>query len=298
MSTDTTCYLLDDSWKNASGALPVTMTNDYMFRAVFQSSENSLRHLLAALLGIPLGEITSCHIENPIVLGENMGDKDCILDISILLNQNRRINLEMQVGNQANWCNRAVFYLSRLYCSLDKGQDYQDLLPVIHIGILNFTLFPDNPTFYSEYLLSDTKTQKIFTGNYSLRVLQLNQLENATEEEKNSELYQWSMFFIANTWEEIQMLAKNADVFHETADFLCKLSADDKIRIQCEARERYYRDWRSEIRAGEERGEERGEARFSQLTAILLRENRLEDLKRATEDEDYLTRLFSEFELK
>ena len=98
------------------------------------------------------------------------------------------------------------------------------------------------------------------------------------------------------------MLAKNADVFHETADFLRKLSADDKIRIQCEARERYYRDWRSEIRAGEERGErrgeERGEARFSQLTAILLRENRLEDLKRATEDEDYLTRLFSEFELK
>ena len=94
------------------------------------------------------------------------------------------------------------------------------------------------------------------------------------------------------------MLAKNADVFHETADFLCKLSADDKIRIQCEARERYYRDWRSEIRAGEERGEERGEARFSQLTSILLKENRLEDLKRATEDEDYLTRLFSEFELK
>ena len=90
------------------------------------------------------------------------------------------------------------------------------------------------------------------------------------------------------------MLAKNADVFHETADFLCKLSADDKIRIQCEARERYYRDWRSEIRAGEERGE----ARFSQLTSILLKENRLEDLKRATEDEDYLTRLFSEFELK
>lgn len=104
MSTGTTCYFMNDSWKNASGALPVTMTNDYMFRAVFQSSENSLRHLLAALLGIPLREITSCHIENPIVLGENMGDKDCILDISILLNQNRRINLEMQVGNQANWC--------------------------------------------------------------------------------------------------------------------------------------------------------------------------------------------------
>ena len=116
-------------------------------------------------------EITSCHIENPIVLGENMGDKDCILDISILLNQNRRINLEMQVGNQANWCS-----------------------PV-----------SGNPHILQRISTLRHENKKNFHWYYSLRVLQLNQLENATEGEKNSELYQWSMFFIAkppcpHTW--------------------------------------------------------------------------------------------------
>lgn len=62
-----------------------------------------------------------------------------------------------------------------------------------------FQAFPDHPSFFSEYLLSDTKSGQIFTRNYSLRVLELNQLEKATEEEKSSELYQWAQLFKAKT---------------------------------------------------------------------------------------------------
>lgn len=54
------------------------------------------------------------------------------------------------------------------------------------------------------------------------------------------------------------MLAKNINVFNETADYLRKLSADEKIRLQCEARERNLRDRRSELRAAREQGQEQG----------------------------------------
>lgn len=44
------------------------LTNDYMFRSVFQTSEEALKGLLSALLHIPEEEILSCKICNPIIL--------------------------------------------------------------------------------------------------------------------------------------------------------------------------------------------------------------------------------------
>jgi len=32
---------------------------------------------------------------------------------------------------------------------------YQNLLPVTHIGIMDYTLFPEMPRFYSEYQLRE-----------------------------------------------------------------------------------------------------------------------------------------------
>ena len=51
------------------------LTNDYMFRSVFQTSEEALRGLLSALLYIPEEEIVSCEICNPIILGDAIDEK-------------------------------------------------------------------------------------------------------------------------------------------------------------------------------------------------------------------------------
>ena len=49
------------------GPLTYGLTNDYMFRAILQRSNNVLKHLLAALLDIEVSQIISCEITNPIV---------------------------------------------------------------------------------------------------------------------------------------------------------------------------------------------------------------------------------------
>lgn len=41
------------------GIIPCRLTNDYMFRAVLQSSEVALKGFISALLHIPLGEMIS-----------------------------------------------------------------------------------------------------------------------------------------------------------------------------------------------------------------------------------------------
>ena len=63
------------------------------------------------------------------------------------MNNNTLINLEMQVANEGNWPDRSLSYLCRAFDNLNEGENYGDLKPAIHIGILDFTLFPENLNF-------------------------------------------------------------------------------------------------------------------------------------------------------
>lgn len=85
---------------------------------------------------IPEEEILSCEICNPIILGTAIDEKTCILDIRVLLNGNKQINLEMQMGSVENWTDRSVFYLCRMFTDMKKGLDYTQTKPSIHIGIM------------------------------------------------------------------------------------------------------------------------------------------------------------------
>ena len=82
---------------------------------------------------------------------------------------------------------------------------------------------------------------------------------------------------------------------------LRELSEDEKIRLQCEARERYQMDWQSSMRTsrekGREEGRESGRKEIIELMNILINSGRQEDMKRAIEDEEYMERLMKELKL-
>ena len=290
-----------DSLEHLTGKLEFTATNDYMFRAVFQSNEKALKGLLSALLNIPVHEIISVTILNPIELGEAIDEKTIVMDLNILLNNNKILNLEMQVANQGDWPERSLFYLCKNYAKLESGKPYKTLLPVIHIGILDFSPFPDNKQFYSEYLLRETKTNHIYSDKLSIRMLNLKQIENVTDNERQSNLYQWAKLFKATTWEEIKMLAKDDSSISEFTFTLYEMSEDEKIRYQCFARERYEHDRASAIEygieQGIEQGIERGHNQINKLNHQLIEANRFDDLKRSTTDPKYQAELLKEFNL-
>lgn len=156
----------------------------------------------------------------------------------------------MQVTNNKDWPKRSLFYLCRLYTNLVTGQDYRDIIPAIHIGILNFTLFPESPEFYTRNYMMNQKTQQIFSSDFALNVLDLKSIHLATKEDKACKLDYWARLFAAKTWEEIKMLGQNNENIHEAVVTMCELSADDKIRLQCEARERYEFDRLAGLRVG------------------------------------------------
>ena len=236
---------VDTDFLNACGHIPYGMTNDYMFRAVLQSNNKVLKGLICALLHLTEKDIFSVEITNPVVLGETVENKEFRLDINVILNNHTLINLEMQIANQLNWRNRSVMYLCRSFDHLNRGQDYTEAKSVIHIGFLDYTLFPEYPEFYASYKLINIKNYRKYSDNLTLNVIDLSHIDLATEEDKYYHIHKWAMLFKATTWEELKMIAEKNEYLKEASKTMFRMSADDLIRKRCRDREEYYQDLRN-----------------------------------------------------
>ncbi len=258
---------------NACGQIPHGMTNDYMFRAVLQSNNKALKGLICALLHFTEKDIFSVEITNPIVLGEAVKNKEFRLDINVILNNDTLINLEMQIANRLNWKNRSVMYLCRSFDQLNHGQDYREAKPVIHISILDYSLFPDSPEFYASYKLINIKNCRKYSDNLTLNVLDLSHIELAVEEDKQYQIHKWAMLFKATTWEELKMIAEKNEYLEEASKTMFQMSADELVRKRCRDREEYYQDLRNYERviAEKERKNEHLTAEIEKLRAEIAR---------------------------
>lgn len=225
------------SFMEATGVIEFNMTNNYMFRYILQKNEKVLRGLICSLLHLKPEQIKSIEITNPINLSGDITGKEFILDINLKLNDDTLINLEMQVANEYNWPERSLSYLCRSFDQLYQGQEYLDVLPVIHIGFLDFTLHPEAPEFYATYRMLNVKNYLLYSDKFTLSVVNLNQIELATEEDKAYNIDFWARIFKAKTWEDIIMFAKDNEYLQEAAESLYVANADEIIRQQCRARE-------------------------------------------------------------
>lgn len=238
---------LNQMLQDAHGEVPYNMTNDYMFRAVLQSNNKVLRGLICSLLLLEESEVQSVEITNPVILGEAIDDKEIRLDINVRLN-NKSI-IEMQVANKMNWRNRSLIYLSRSFDNLNRGHDYLDVQPAIHISFLDYTLFQEQPEFYSTYKLMNMKNHNIYSDNFVLSVVDLSRIDLATGEDKKYYIDAWAKLFKATTWEEIKKMAATNEYLQEASRSIFQFNTDEQMRKLCRDRVEYYQDLHNYERA-------------------------------------------------
>lgn len=279
-----------DILKPTTGKLQYPLTNDFMFKAVLQSNQRALKGLLCALLHVKLEEIVAIRILNPMEMGGVIDDKMMMLDLKLELNDSRILDIEMQVIDEGNWSERSLTYLCRAFDQLEKGADYMEVKETIHIGILGFTPQGFPKKLYLDYYLYNLDTAHKYSDKMSIRMLQLNQLGNKADEKKWPELYCWARLFRAQTWEEMWILAEKDETIRECVFTYKELTADEKMRMQSEARDDYYRRLNHAeergIRKGIEKGLERGQKETAR-TLLSSVEHAMEsfylDLERACE---------------
>ena len=235
--TNNTTTKTSSDWKQATGEINIKLVNDYLFRALLQRNNHVLKGLIASLLHMKMGDIQSVIIKNEIILGKHIPDKAFILDIRVLMNDNSIINLEMQVVDQCNWVERSMSYLCRCFDNLVKGDDYINAKPVVQIGLLDYTLFPDAPEFYASYYLMNEKSHKIYSDKLRISVVDLTHIDLATDEDKLYGIDHWARLFKSRTWEDLKMLAENNPIIDEAASTIYSISQDNILLEQIRARD-------------------------------------------------------------
>lgn len=235
--------MTNTSYLDATGPIRYGMTNECMFRAVLQRNNYVLKGLICSLLHLNPADVSSVEITNPIELGEAAADdKEFILDINVSLNNHSIINLEMQMAYRKDWRERSLSYLCRSFDQLCRGADYGEVKPTIHIGFLNFS--PDTsfePEFYASYRLLNEKTYTSYSDKFLLRVVNLRQIDLATEEDKANRIDYWARLFTATSWEDIKMITQNDPFLSAASQSLYESNADEIVRQKCRAREEYFK---------------------------------------------------------
>ena len=229
-----------EALKKATGVIPYTFLNDYMFRVILQKHKNVLRSIVCACLKLEAEKVQDIVVQNPIELGEAIDDKTFILDIHVLLNNNTIINLEMQVLDLKDWPERSLSYLARSYDNVAKGDEYINVKPVNHIGFLNYTLFPKYPEFFAKYRMMNIKNHNVYTTKFNLYVVDLTKIELATQEDIDTGLVYWTQVFKAKTWEELRQMAERNQELQEATEALYVYNQDEIVKQQCRARQDYY----------------------------------------------------------
>ena len=220
-----------------TGKLPFRMTSDILFKILMQSSTKVLKGIVCGYLDLSPEIIKSIEISNPISLKEDISGKEMILDVKAILNDKTIINLEMQVVNYQDWPERSLSYLCRCFDNLGPGHGYLHVKGAVHIGFVDYTLFPEHPEFYATYRMINERTGQLYSSKFRISVVDLTKRNLATKEDISHHRDLWAAFFKATEWGEVMALAKKDENISEAVVTLKKLSDDEIFKMRYQARE-------------------------------------------------------------
>ena len=133
--------------------------------------------------------------------------------------------------------------------------------------ILDFIHFPNDKECYRRIHFRDDQTAKLYSDKMELQILELKKLP--PEVKTGEDVLAWMRFFSSKNKEEFQNMAKTNEYLDEAYNTLLQLSADDKKRLEYEAREKALKDYNIQISSAEKRWlkerEEIGERRARQV---------------------------------
>jgi predicted transposase/invertase (TIGR01784 family) len=174
------------------------------------------------------------------------------------MNQGVKLNLEMQNRSQYDWSERSIFYNCRMFTDgFLHGMDYGQLEPCIHVGILDFKQL-ESRGFHHNILLMDKASHEIYSSKFLFHVIELSKLQDATEEEKSRELYQWAVMLAAERWEDICMTVQGNPYREAARDELEKIRQNEIERWIYLREEMAISDERSRLKTAELQGIEQG----------------------------------------
>ncbi|MBD5529551.1 MAG: Rpn family recombination-promoting nuclease/putative transposase [Lachnospiraceae bacterium] len=208
--------------------------SDLAFKELMRS-EDVRRHFISDVLGIPPENIKTVRLENPFLSRRSRQEKQCILDVRMQLNDDSRINVELQIRRLAYWDKRSLYYLAKMYTDdLFSGQRYDRLKKCIVIDILDFP-GDENPGYHKVYHLRDAEGQ-LYSDQFEVHIIELN------KELTGDRVDDWVRLLRVESKEELEsMHSGNAGVIR-AIDEVRAMNLSRRLKAWYELRLRNQRD--------------------------------------------------------
>jgi predicted transposase/invertase (TIGR01784 family) len=145
-------------------------------------------------------------IENKAIPADIIGGKSCILDVRAILENNDRVEIEVQLRNPGNMDRRSLFYWSREFTKgLSSGQKYEDVPNVIAINIVGYAFLPQVPDFHTTFHIWEDKHRDIMlTEALEIHFIEMIKFRSLEKRDiRNDPLHRWLTYFDKDSPQEL-----------------------------------------------------------------------------------------------
>ena len=158
---------------------------DIAFKKIFGVEEN--KDLLISLINSIVSEedqVVDITLLNPYNPKNFAQDKLSILDIKAKGESGKRLNIEIQISDEADYDKRALYYWAKLYTEqLKASQDYASLSKAIGIHILNFTSIPSVDKYHNVFHICEKDSELLYFKDLELHTIELKKFSRDANEE-------------------------------------------------------------------------------------------------------------------
>ena len=155
----------------------------------------------AVMISADMKTFKAVEILNPFNLKKHYNDKETIVDVKCITKNGTVVIIEVQLSGNSRFPERILYYWSANYSKLlKKGEEYEDLTPVISINLLNFNLNKVNKNVHSCYMIYDTKNARLLTDHLQIHIIELKKFKFKDNDLKK-DLNYWLGFFTTNNME-------------------------------------------------------------------------------------------------
>ena len=236
--------------------LEYKFSHDLLFKMLFVKHVGLLKKLVAALLEIDHASIGEFRVLNPEMPPEDIVDKFCKFDIRMTVD-GKAVMLEIQVRDEGNFRERAVFYVAKeIAGNLKSGNNYAALPQVVSINIVGFRMF-GCPEYSSEFRLMETGRREELTDKIRIRFYELDKLP--AEPDRGSAKELWLKLFQAKTEGELQKIRETGvPEMSEAIAAYETITLSPEFREIALMREKRMRDEANALSVAEKRGRAEG----------------------------------------
>ena len=243
----------------------------------------------AVMISADMKTFKAVEILNPFNLKRNYKDKETIVDVKCITKNGTVVIIEVQLSGNSRFPERILYYWSANYSKLlKKGEEYEDLTPVISINLLNFNLNKVNKNVHSCYMIYDTKNKRLLTDHLQIHIIELKKFKFKDNDLKK-DLNYWLGFFTTNNMEEyMSEIVKEKPIMEEAHKRYNNFIRSRLMMTEYEKKELYQYDKQISLedkrREGIKEGIKKGRLaeQISMATAMKKENIDIETIKRIT----------------